>query len=216
MSDRSRRGFLRRVLASSGLLLIPGCDLRSQDRGSPDGGSSAPQEPDWKLLRAVARDVLPTELGDDGVEDVVRQFEQWLGDFEPGVERDHGYLTAELSYTPEDPSPRWAAQLRELDEGTPSTYSESSDGERRRRILAAVKAWGTERPMRPRSKVEGELPEPGESSLLLSTASAIRAPHVVLALLAFYFSSAEATDRCFQAQIRPLTCRELSGAARPG
>lgn len=213
--DRSRRGFLRSVLASSGLLLLPACDVRPPDRGRPDTGSRALSELDWELLRAVARDVLPTELGDDGVEDVVRRFRDWLEDYQPGVERDHGYLTAELSHTPEDPTSRWAIQLEELDEGG-STYSQSSLTERQRRLLAAVRAVGTERPMRP-SSTAADPPEPGESDLFLSTANAIRAPHVVLALLAFFFSSPQATDLCFQAPIGPLTCRELSQAsARPG
>lgn len=212
LSDRTRRGFLRRLLASSGLLFLPGCDGRPPSR-SAEG--SPPEPLDWELLGVVARDVLPTELGNDGVDEVVARFRQWIEGFEPGAERDHGYLTAELSFTPEDPTAQWAAQLRALD-GDGARYAQASASERRRRLRAAIAAsvgaGGTPRPLRE----ETESTEPGEAGFLLATANAIRAPHVALALLGFFFSSPQATDLCFQVHIGPQTCRELSqSATRP-
>ena len=217
MSDRSRRGFLRYLLASSGLVMLPGCDTRLPHPDPVGRGSGPVLEPDWGLLRAVAQDVLPTELGDGGVEEVVRRFKQWLEDYQPAVERDHGYLTSEVSYTPEDPTSRWATQLRELDQSGSSRYSESSAAERERRLRAAAVAAEAEERSRLRSSSQGGPPEPGPSGSVLSTADALRAPHVTLALLGFFFSSPEAADLCFRARIRPLTCRDLSDASvRPG
>jgi hypothetical protein len=41
-----------------------------------------------------------------------------------------------------------------------------------------------------------------------------RAPHVALALLAYWYGTADATDRCYEAHIGRQNCRPLAGSAR--
>ena len=41
-----------------------------------------------------------------------------------------------------------------------------------------------------------------------------RAPHVVLAVLAHFYASPEATDLCYEAQLGRQTCRPLSASSR--
>lgn len=154
---------------------------------------------DLPLLRALAEAVLPTEIGDAGVRDALRDFVRWLGAFEPVAELPHPYLSSdEVRYGPPDPAPRWASQLEALD-----LRAEKSRGagfadlpvETRRELVAADLD---------RHATDAALPAPAY------------APHLAAGLLARFYSRPAAADLAYGARINAAGCRDLaSGAERP-
>lgn len=102
MSDLSRRGFVKGMVAGLPVLSLPAA-----------AGAAGPQTPlDDALLRALAEVVLPSAAD---LPSAVAGFQSWLAAYQPVAERSHGYGTAEIEYTPADPAPGWSAQLRALD-----------------------------------------------------------------------------------------------------
>jgi hypothetical protein len=141
---------------------------------------------------AVADAVLPAEaLGTDGVARAAAQFQRWLDGYLAGAERDHGYGTGELSYTPADPRPKWRAQLEELDAAAQAAHARAFDAvdrtQRRELVRARLEASGVDR-----------------------LAAPLAAPHIAGALLSWFYASSEANDLCHQARIGKETCRPLS------
>lgn len=181
-----RRTFLKgSALAASALAV--GCNT---ERPTEAGGGF---EPD--LLRALADVVLPTELGDDGREEVVAGFETWLSAYEPVPELPHGYGSQDIQYGPPDPMPRWKSQLEALDleahqrHGTGFAELDATD---RRALL--------EPPLR------------GAPASLPDRAGALDADHIAVGLLGYFFGSSEATDLCYGRQIGGFLCRPLGAS----
>lgn len=183
MAALPRRRF---VLQLAGLLPLPFVARRLHARAVADL--------DPRLLRALGGAVLPSELGDSGVERAVQGFERWLAGYREGAELVHGYGTAEIRYTGPSPALRWANQLRELD-------------------AAARKAQGVpfdrlglaERQALVRSALTGQR--------IAGLPPIDRAAHLSLGLLAFFYESPEATDLCYQARIGSQRCRPLGDSA---
>lgn len=183
MSEHDRRTFLKAGAAALSAAALGGCDPRIGRDGSRP-------TLDAELLRSVAAVALPTEVGDQGMEDAARGFERWLNGFEPVAEQNHGYGTHRVEYGPPDPAPRWAAQLRALDLEARRRHDEgfaSLSTDRRRTIL--------------RRQIDDEGP---------GVPAAVRARHVAVGLLAWWLETPEATDRCYGARIRTRSCRGLS------
>ena len=67
-------------------------------------------------LRALARIVLPTELGPAGADRVAAEFEKWVRNYRPGAEMEHGYGFTRLRSKPVSPAPAYLAQLEALRE----------------------------------------------------------------------------------------------------
>ncbi len=187
--DHDRRTFLKRTGAVLSVAAAGGC--------GPDGapGSGRPAEGtglDPGVLRAVAPLVLPTELGDEGRERAVRAFETWAVDYEPVAELNHGYGTAEIRYGPPDPVPAWGAQLRALD------------------LEASKRHGGAFATLGPDIRLEilrRHVDDDGDS-----LPDALRARHVAVALMAHWFATPDATDRCYGVRITPRTCRGIADA----
>ena len=142
-------------------------------------------------LRALARAVLPEELGDAGIERVTASFERWLAGYREGVELLHGYGTGEIRVTGPSPALRWAGQLHALGED----FTTLAPAARQDRVRAAL-----------------------NGTRLAGMPAIDRAPHLAVGLLAFYCGLPEATDLCYQAQIGRNRCRPLaasSGAPLP-
>jgi len=145
---------------------------------------------DAARLRSVAEAVLPSNLGAEGAARIVEAFTAWLAAYRPGAERAHGYGSMELRHLPPDPTPRWNAQLSELDEAARAGYGADFSSlplERRRAVLRERLAAA-----------------PG--SALTSPADA---EHVAVALMAFWFDGAEAVDQAYEGAIGKETCRPL-------
>lgn len=192
MSDR--RSFLKRSGAAISAAALTGCGT---ERDTPGRDDAPGRTPDPILLAALGATVLPGELGEEGTQAAVDAFRAWLDGYEPVAELNHGYGTSEIRYTPPHPGPGWTAQLEALDLEARRRYGqgfvEASLADRKSLVEAQLATDGS------------ELPSP------------LRARHVAVAVMAHYFGSSAATDRCYGAAIGRQTCRGLSdlGAAPP-
>jgi hypothetical protein len=184
MAFPPRRRF---VLQLAGLLPLPFLARRLHTRAVADL--------DPRLLRALAAAVLPGALGASGIERTAARFERWLAGYREGVELVHGYGTGELRRTGPSPALRWANQLRELDAAAHKTHGASFER------VTVVQRQGLVR-----SALEGQR--------LAGMPAIDRASHLSLGLLAFFYTSAEATDLCYEARIGDSTCRPLSQSER--
>jgi hypothetical protein len=137
-----------------------------------------------EALRALAAVVLPSELGAAGLERKVAAFEQWVREYRPGAEMDHGYGFTRLRSKPPSPAPTYLQQLRAL----------------RLTGDAASK----------RAAVESALEEAKVSALPQTPDGR----HIAADLMAFYFRSSEANDLCYRAHIGRDECRGLAGSDR--
>lgn len=189
MSDHPRRRFLK---ASAGVvsgLALGGC----ADESRPPNPQQATKL-DRALLESVGRLVLPvTALGAVGVSRAIDGFLAWLDGFEPVSERDHPYESGEISYGPPDPAPLWGAQLDaltiEADKRFRTAYT-ALDRTRQREILLR------------------QLPD----NLPVEMPYAGAATHVAIGLLAWFYSTPEATDLGLRAKVGRYTCRGFAGA----
>ena len=128
------------------------------------------------------------------MEEAVRGFERWAAAYEPVPELNHGYGTSEIRYGPADPVPGWAAQLQALD-------------------LEASKRTGSGFAALDRPAAEAllrrHIGDPGSNM-----PSPLGADHVAVALLSWWLSTPDATDRCYGVRISPETCRGIDIAPR--
>jgi hypothetical protein len=181
-----RRTFLKHAAATVAVTAVAGCAPRA----------STAHALDQRALSALGDTVLPESLGPDGRASVVRAFFGWITAYHPVSEQMHGYGDAEITYTPADPAPGWNAQLSALD-------------------LLATRKHG---------RLFADLDAAGRRAIATSQLARMRgdrlpgnplaAPHVALALLAFWASSPEATDLAYGARIAKGTCRTLAESPR--
>ncbi len=189
MTNTDRRHFLKKSAAAAAALGISGAEAAATQATSQAVPTPA------ETLRAIGAAVLPAgDLGPDGTERVVTDFEAWIDGFEPVAEMPHGYLNrglANIRYGPPHPGPRWAAQVEalELEAGKrhQSAFAELSIEDRRALIQGQLG----------RDEL-GRLPSPGQ------------ARHVALGLMAFFYAGSEATDLCYRASIGRFKCRGLA------
>ncbi len=188
MANVSRRFFFRSVASALPVVAFVRCD-GPEDADS--GHASAPLAQD--LLHALGESILPSELGAQGINQVVSDFQSWVAGYQPVAELNHGYGTGEIEYTPADPAPGWEAQLQALDlevkRRHQSSFKELSPEARRELIRKQIAGEKLDR-----------LPAPAD------------ARHIAIGLLAYYYGTPEATDLCYQAAIGKNTCRPLDAA----
>ncbi len=197
MTDTDRRDFLKKSAAAAAALGISGTEAAATQ--ATNQAANQATAPPAETLRAIGAAVLPAgDLGPDGTERVVTDFEAWIEGFEPVAEMPHGYLNRGLSnirYGPPHPGPRWAAQVEalELEAGKrhSSAFAELSIDERRALIQGQLG----------RDEL-GRLPSPGQ------------ARHVAVGLMAFFYAGSEATDLCYRASIGRFKCRGLGTLGR--
>jgi hypothetical protein len=185
MPNRSRRRFLAQTAALPAVALIGGRPGAAQPAATPPAFEAAAA-----TLRALAEVVLPFgELGEGDLDRVLRRFSRWVAGIEPVAELDHPYLsTDEIAYGPPDPRPAWRAQLEAL---------ELLSQRRHRGDLSSLGREERERLLR--EQLPGDLPR----ALPHPTV----APHVAIALLAWFYASDEANDLCYRARIGRYQCR---------
>ncbi len=208
--SNDRRDFIKRAAiaaaAATGLEAVAGPltgDLLAQaGQGAEPArqGVARPSNParafDPALLAALGDAVLPESLGAAGRARAVTAFVRWIDRYEPVAEEMHGYGYAEIRYTPSDPAPGWMAQLAGLDLLARRVH---------RRSFARLGV-----PLR-RAVVERALARVPAARL---PSNPLTAPHVVIALLAHWAASSEATDLAYGARIMKGNCRVLAATAR--
>src|SRR5688572_6719238 len=197
-----RREFLRQ--AALGAAIVSGAAPADTSAAGSSGQGDARRAPipklDRRAIEALADAVLPESLGVTGRRDAASAFLQWAQDYPAGAEEMHGYGYAEITFTPEDPAPRWVAQLEVLDrraaqvEGrAPRNFVQLSVAERREVIAEVLRRIGGPR-----------LP-----------ASPVAAPHVAIALMAHWASTAEAVNLAYGVRIDRAACgRPLAESPR--
>lgn len=199
MSDPGRREFLKRAALAATTVAAANTPLTANALAA-GSSSAAPASPagvtpfDQPLLTALAAAVLPESLGAAGHAIVVRNFVAWIAGYRPVSEEMHGYGNQEITYTASDPAPGWNAQLQGLDLLARRTRGKSFvalDSAGRRALLGAQLA-----------RANGRLP-----------GNPIAAPHIAIALLAFWAGSSAATDLAYGARILKDNCRVLGDTA---
>ena len=65
-------------------------------------------------LRAVARVVLPSELGSEGLDRITAEFTQWVNGYREGAETDHGYGNTRIRRKGPSPAAAYQRQLEAL------------------------------------------------------------------------------------------------------
>ena len=186
MSLLSRRAFLATLAAA-----IPAAALVRRAHAAAIDDLAA----DPRTLHALGAAVLPSELGPADTRAAVTDFQRWIAGYREGAELLHGYGTSALEKSGPTPATRWAAQLDALEAGARKAGARSFAAlplERRREMVRAeLTALNADR-----------IPPVG------------RAPHVALALLAHWYGSPDAVDRCYEARIGKEACRPLAASAR--
>jgi hypothetical protein len=149
-------------------------------------------------LKAIAEVVLPSALGADGRDLAVAEFVAWVRNYKEGADRGHGYGNAQLQQ-PTGPSPaaRYAAQFAALDKAA------SDQGAASFRALPVA----ARRPI-----VEAALNTPQPVTRLPGRPTGA---NLIADFMGLYFSSADAVDLCYRAEIQRDTCRGLEGSEQP-
>jgi hypothetical protein len=240
LSNASRRSFLRRM---RDLILVSllGCRGESATTGSlapsptPAFGTPNPADAnpattsraiDLGLLGDLAGVVLPSSLTADDRRRVVESYVSWLGAYQPGADllalEDSAFLS-ELPFERAmravtiDPIVQCAGQLEALARLSVATFARSfaelAPGEKAevvRRVLGEVISGlrlTTRNPL-------------GDPAIWLAGPAAfigLPSDHVAITLMAFYFASPDAIERCYGARLRPRTCRGFADVGRdPG
>ena len=182
----TRRGFVAWAAGAVPIALVT-------RRADALGAAWIAGEPE--VVRALAEAVLPSELGAAGAAKVSRDFLRWMDEYKEGTELVHGYGTSALRFMRASPRPGWAVQLEQIGRRT-------SDVGRRSFTAMSVE----ERRAIVRDVLRGER---------LDRMPAIgAAPHVAVALLAFYYESPDAADLCYNAKIGRQTCSPLAANSR--
>lgn len=186
MSWLSRRAFLGSLAASVPVaVFVRRAHAAAVDQLSTDG----------EVLHALGAAILPSEIGIAGTTAAVDAFQHWIAGYREHAELLHGYATSALAYSGPTPATRWAAQLGALQKAA------RRDGSR------SVAALTVEQR---RMLVRSDL-----TKLTITGMPAVgRAPHVAVALLAHWYGSPDATNRCYRASIGRQQCRPLSTSAR--
>jgi Gluconate 2-dehydrogenase subunit 3 len=203
MSHPSRRlfvGWLGGLAAALGLRTGSPSGLLSGN--APDVDRVDGDEPreqgvglDVATLTRIGEVVLPSELGAAGIARVSRAFAAWIAGFKPGAELVHPYGSADLRFAGTSPLPRWRQQITALQSAARTAHGRGFTAVTRDQREALLRtALANERIDR--------MPSP------------LNANHVALALVAYYFGSAEATDLCYRAQIGQNQCRPLVNSPR--
>ena len=149
-------------------------------------------EAETATLKAIAEVVLPSALARAGRDRVVTNFVSWVRNYKEGADRGHGYGSSNLS-APTGPSPagRYPAQFAALDKAAATRGAAS---------FAALAFDGR------RAIVEAALNEPQPVQRLPNRPTGA---NLVADFMGFYFSSGDAWDLAYQAQIGRDRCRTL-------
>jgi hypothetical protein len=185
-----RRALLQSLAAVLAARPWSGLALRAQAAPITEAQTTA--------LEAIAEVVLPSALDRAGRDRVVANFVSWVRNYKEGADRGHGYGSSNLS-APTGPSPagRYPAQFEALENAAVARGAASF-------AALAVDAR--------RAILEAALNEPQPVQRLPNRPTGA---NLVADFMGFYFSSGDAWDLAYRAQIGRDRCRALDGSDRP-
>ncbi len=147
-------------------------------------------------LKGIAEVVVPSAAGAEGRDRAVAQFTAWVANYKSGADRGHGYGNSQLSpATGPSPATRYPDQFAALDQAARAQNAAS--------FAAAPLAVR-------RTIVLNTLDTPQPVTRLPNRPTGA---NLVADFMGMYFSSAEAMDLCYQAEIGRDTCRGLENSA---
>jgi hypothetical protein len=187
---------LRRTLLKSLAAALAARPAGTLAQQAPAATSFSPTE--IETLHAIADVVLPAEIGADARRKAVATFVSWFANYRQGADMGHGYGSSVLRAA-SGPSPfsRYPAQFAALD------------------AAASVRGGQTFRalPASERRAVVGQVlndPQPVNRLPPQPTGA-----NLVADLMGSYFTSADAWDVCYRAEIQRDSCRTLDNSAEP-
>ncbi len=147
---------------------------------------------DRELLERLAGALLPAELTAGERSGVIESFLRWHRDYHPDAEMDAGYGFTRLRRTALHPALGYADDIANLRAAAGARFGarlEDLDAGDLRQLLAEVIEQAAPDMQRLPARPDGT--------------------HLAVDLLAHYYRSSEATDRCYGMAIRRETCRGL-------
>jgi hypothetical protein len=149
-------------------------------------------------LRGVAEVVLPSAVGREDRDRIVTAFVAWVRNYKEGAEMGHGYGSSTLRQ-PSGPSPaaRYPAQFASLDDAAKTSGGAS---------FAALSVDAR------RAVIEATLNSPQPVNRLPAQPTG---QSLIADFMGFYFTSPDAWDLAYQAQIGRDKCRTLDGSDLP-
>jgi len=188
-----RRTFFKSALAAL-LPLIPSSWARAYATSLAE-----PDVPDAELevFRAIARVVLPIQLGAAKQDEVAAQFAQWIRNYREGADMNSGYGLTKLQWLPENPAKKYTEQIKNMDIAAKAaggtTFTKMAPYDRKSLIEQTLLISNIEKlPSRPDGK------------------------NIAADIMSFYFFSSEGQDFLYNAQIRREDCRGMkSSVPRP-
>ena len=175
----TRRTALDWLAAAAGVLRLPALRAWAQTAGFPGEHAAT--------LRELAAVVLPASLGRPAIVQVAARFEQWVRDYRPGAEMEHGYGVTRIRFQPSSPAAAYREQLSALK----ASLGGDPDAKRKAVAAALTQAGIDALPRLPDGK------------------------HIVSDLISFYFHSGQGYDLCYGAAIERDRCRGLDGSDNP-
>jgi hypothetical protein len=145
-------------------------------------------------IQSIALIVLPTSLGAKRIGEVAAAFETWLGGYKAGADAGYGYGFTRLAVTGPDPALHYPDQLKQLDAAASAkdgSFATLNLADKHAILQAALLTAGaTSIPNRPNGK------------------------HVAADLMAYFYSSSDGIDFCYDAAIRISDCRGLASSTK--
>lgn len=146
--------------------------------------------PAQSMVRALGEALLPSELGRARTEVASDAFWRWMNGYRAGAELLHPYGSPKIEYAPESPVPEWERQLTALDRAARTKHGAGfvalQPNQRQELVREALSDFRDTR----LDDIAG-------------------AKHIALGLFAHFYSSSEATDLAYRAQIGRNKCRPL-------
>jgi hypothetical protein len=155
-------------------------------------------------LRDLAAAVLPASLGRQATDAIAAKFAEWVRNYRPGADLEHGYGHPQIRGKKPSPAPAYLAQLESLERtasmAAVATHPNPGGG-----------PFGGLPPEAQRFVIESALREAHVAALPPSPDG----KHIVPDLMSFYFFSNDATDFCYGRTIRKYSCQGLRGSENP-
>lgn len=152
-------------------------------------------ETETATLKAIAEVVLPGAVGREERDRVVAGFVAWVRNYKEGADMGHGYGASTLrSPSGPSPAPRYPPQFASLDDAARAKGASS---------FASLRVDDR------RAVIEAALNGPPQVTRLPSQPTG---QSLIADFMGFYFTSSDAWDLAYQAQIGRDRCRTLDGS----